>query len=127
MSTSAKLALLSASTALAGHGLWEPKITVQPHTSGIAPLVAAGSGQSLFDSITTNDTQNINKRDLHKRWLGFKAGSGNADDKLWPGRKLRYCWESQDTKDILNDDLIEAAARWTNSGLSDSGFTYEGE
>lgn len=119
-SPSLLLAVLAASTgALAGHGLFEPKITGQPRSSqlGVSTLGASDS-IPLTDSITANAT-------IHKRWLGFKAGSGNADDKLWPGRKLRYCWESQATKDILNDDLIEAASRWSNSGLSDSGFTYQ--
>lgn len=118
VSVSFIFAVLSASTALAGHGLWEPKLSYQPASAALDT-----TGGNLHDSITSNGTAHS----LHKRWLGFKAGSSSADDKLWPSRKIRYCWESAATKSILNDDLLEAAARWTNSGLQDAGFTYQGE
>lgn len=113
---SLKLAVLSASVALAGHGLWEPKIVYQPAIAAVE--------MSLATSYNTVNGSGI-AHDLHKRWLGFNPGSGNPDDKLWPNKQIRYCWESAATKQILEDDLIEAASKWTNMGLASPEYSYQ--
>lgn len=105
-------ASLAAEGVLAGHGMFEPKLDFQRHVS----LGLSDSPLNLHTLLAENATASSGK--LSKRWLGIKTGSGSADTQLWPNKKIRYCYESAATRDILDNDLKEAMQRWYDSGLS---------
>ena len=88
---------------LAGHADWEPRLY------GRTSLVISDVPVVAFENATAYT--------LEKRWVGVHSGSGDADTRLWPGKTIKYCFDNDDAKSRLFEDLKDGVERWYASGL----------
>ncbi|OTB01252.1 hypothetical protein M426DRAFT_25831 [Hypoxylon sp. CI-4A] len=109
-------AILAVQSTLAGNPAWEPKLSFHGTVGELA-------SPNLIASITGNTTTIPNEHGLGD-WVGIATGTGNADVQLWPEKTIRYCYEDDNTRSILNNDLMAAAQKWIDAGLDEDRFKY---
>lgn len=109
---------LAPAVVYAGNRAWESSIKYTNNsvlTNRVLPV--RGNGTTAKGSW---DDSHIN----NKRYLAIKPGKGDWDAETWPDAVIKYCFESDATKEKYFDDLIEARNLWYRANLPEE-FGFE--
>ncbi|KFY10846.1 hypothetical protein V491_07447 [Pseudogymnoascus sp. VKM F-3775] len=109
---------LAPAVVYAGNRAWESSIKYTNNsvlTNRVLPV--RGNGTTAKGS---RDDSHIN----NKRYLAIKPGKGDWDAETWPDAVIKYCFESDATKEKYFDDLIEARNLWYRANLPEE-FGFE--
>jgi hypothetical protein len=110
--------ILAVEPVFAGSRSWQPTIL---HTS--SSDVKLNAGHWGRENSTNEERSTGLAKTLQKRYLTINPGTGTTDDRLWPNGKIEYCFESEATKELFFEDLVEARKLWEMSGLG-AGFDW---
>lgn len=100
-------------TVLSGSRNWEVNLSHQ-HNHEQLDIPVDNAGYAVTDNATHS---------IQKRYLAMRPQDGPGLRKLWPDKTISYCYESQATKDILNDELEQAIMLW-QPGLHRDVYKY---
>lgn len=107
---------VGAGRALAGHGMFEPKI-------GSAPSLVFKTNAGLDSSLTVNATWHdpFAKHDsLERRWVTVSESSGSTGFRLWPDKTIKYCYKDVTSKGKLFNYVLAGMELWHTAGLDRS-------
>jgi len=120
-----------------GSRAWESSIAYDHITRvtlfGDPALLMSENSTALGGNSTTRGGNSSIAHTNSKRWMTIKPGDEEAQDKLWPGGVISYCFdtatyvhggETKTTRKILYDDLREARDLWLQAGLAE-GFDWK--
>lgn len=118
----AVVAVLS-SPVTAGSRAWEAPIQheVQLDRRRFAPMPVDEAGYAIRAS-TSNATDVPESH--RKRWLAIKPGAGSNPTYLWPDKTLTYCFDSESSRDKIQEGFNVAIKLWEAAGLSGQVYKY---
>ncbi|KAH8896310.1 hypothetical protein GQ53DRAFT_743557 [Thozetella sp. PMI_491] len=99
--------------ALAGSRAWE---------APLKHLVASERHQIQVDAAGHAIVDNATETHLAKRYLSIQPQAGTSNFKIWPNKVISYCFETQDARDTLLEQLELAIETWRSDGEGGPGL-----
>jgi len=114
---------LLATKVLGGSSIWEAKLNHHQHVVQHETVPTDSAGYAIVHNEPSVD--NIMKRsENRKRWIAENEHSGWRGEN-WPGRTIRYCFETAKGRLLLGGYVREAIRMWDAAGLRHDRYIFD--